>query len=967
MAKRIMCLMICIVMVMSVFAACASMPAKTQADTPSSSPSSTDTPSSSPSSTDTPSSSPSSTGTPSNGTSIPGESKNTDIDETGADNSGSSSDVSFDSDWGVSDDDGWDNSDDVDYSRLPIPENLVNTGSSKPNNEIEGLLDASIVGIDKEKFLHEVKYPVPTKVDYIINAVDYGVKPNDKKDDTRALQAAIAEAGKKAPDKVKKIVLPAGDLDFVEGFNAIDYRYGIIIDGIDNLVIEGQNTTLYFHNGSLGFKGIHITNCNNFLFTKINVDWSKLPFSSGVLESFDETGRTAVVRVNKGYIVNANTEVIEYLEYDSETNLPRDGGNFLYNHNEVKNIKRVEYLGDNKLKLYFGTAVSKAPAGTKVALAHAMNFSESFIIERSSNVKFETVNLYSSPGMGLRAYSNTNLYFNRFNCVLKPGTDRLLTATADILHLKNTAGEVVVTNSTLENSHDDAVNIGGHYSRIVEISGSRLRIISPLGMWGTFKPAVGDIYEISDISTLEVKKTITVTKVEDSNDGYWITIKEDVDGLMLNNALANITRTPKFIFKNNLVRNKRNRGILVQTRNVLIENNAFSNVMNGAIQLLSEVNIFNESTAPRDVTIRNNKFISNNQGADADISIAAYGSGFSVGSPNTIRNITIENNFMAYSKNAALAFKGASNLTVRGNLIYNPATNPVEGKTNSAILLENVRDLKLDGNKIFGGTAFGFRTVFVSGGVDASTIALTGNISINQQDVYGEEKIVEIGKANASINLNDNSIDEWANVGTNIEMNACTNINVSEVKISDVKADDFKQTTKFLWKDDGIYFSFDVTDSSLQFNPNKWWLGDGLELFVTTETKSYANTGTVKLTNEDTLQLFMKTQVSGGVVFFEERTSAAVLAKKDQFKLNFWTESKGYKGEGFIPFTAMPGVKAAILAGKPIAISVNFGDSDAGNEELNPMDKFMTFSTVRHPTAENKMIPANMTKFMFKN
>lgn len=874
----------------------------------------------------------------------------------------SDSSAEISSEWGIEES----SEDEFTYSRLPFDQTMISSASTNETGGIEGLLNPSAVGINKNDFYNEIKYPAPTNVDYLINAVDYGVVANDKKDDTAALMAAIAFAKSQPADKTKKIVLPAGDLDFIEGFNTTDVRYGIILDSIDNLTLEGQSTNIYFYYGALGFKGFHIANCKNFLLTKVNVDWGTLPFCMGEVVSFDAASRTATVQVNKGYTVDATTQVIEYLEYDSSTNLPRENGNFLYNHNDVKNIKTVTFLGDNRLLLNFGIDVTQAPIGTRVALSNGMHFSETFIVENCTNLKCETVNLYSSPGMAFKAYTCTNLYFNRFNAVIKPGTDRLLTGTADILHLKNTAGEIVITNCTFENSHDDAVNVGGHYMRIREISGDRLRVLSPLGMWGTFKPSVNDVYEVSDITTLAVKKTLTITKVEDCYDGYWVTVKESTAGLEINNAMANITRTPKLIFKNNLVRNKRNRGLLCQTRNVLIENNAFSNVMQGPISLLSEVNNFNECTAPKDVMIRNNKFINNNQYATADIESAAYGPGFSVGSPSAISNLTIENNFFAYSKNSALAFKGASNINLRGNLIYNPATRPSEGKTNSAILLENVKGLNLTGNKIFGGTKFGYRSVFLLGGVDVNTITLDGNIGVNRTDIFGEDKIVEISKDNAAINVNDNNLSDWDNVGTSISMSALTDINVKEVALSSIPQNDFSQITKFLWKDDGIYFSFSVKDESLQFNPNDWWLGDGMELFLTTETASYADTAAVRLINDDTLQLFMKPANYGGSVFFNPRTSDAVLAKKDQIKLNFWTDATGYKGEGYLPFTSIPGVKDSISANKSVALSVNFGDSDAEGATPSSLDTFMTFSTVRHPTTTNKMIPANMTKFLFK-
>lgn len=864
---------------------------------------------------------------------------------------------------------------DVDQSTDPVSEEALSkfsgnsftssnsTGAAVTSGSgvaLEGLSDASAVGIDKDLFYNEIKYPVPSHVDYVIKAVDFGVKANDNRDDTVGLQAAIAAAKGKSASSTKEILLPAGDLDFVEGFNKLDYTYGIVIDGIENLTLAGQNTNVYFH-GKLGFRGLHLVSCKNFLITKINFDWGKTPFSMGTIESMDTTAKTAVIKVNAGYAVDAGTQVISYEEFDKRTSLPRDNGNFLYNLNDHKDIIKVEYLGNSRLRLTFSSALTQAPAGTKVALAHAVHFSQTFILDQSTNVKFETVSLYASLGMGLVAETCTNLYFNRFNCITKPGTDRLMTCTADILHLSNTAGEIVITNSTLENSHDDALNVNGHLLRVQAIDGEKARVIWPGGMNGTFRPVVGEVYELSDISTLEVKKTLTIATVETSFDGYIVTFKEGISGVEVNNALGNVTRAAKLTFKNNLVRNKRNRGIVVQTRNVEISNNCFSYIMHGAIMLISEVNVWNESIAPRDVVIKNNKFVNNSAFAQADIDSTAFGPGFSVGSPKTIRNLTIENNFFAYSANSAMSFRGASNIKIKNNLIYNPALSPINGRANCAVFLENASDLVFDTNKVYGGTNFGFKSVMAVGGVDKSTITLVGNSGIEAGDVYGDEKNVEIGKnGSAVINLNDNSLNDWTNAGTAIAMNACTNVAVEEVSLSSILPSDFTVDAKMLWKDDGIYLSYDVTDNSVQWNESSWWLGDGCEIFISTETASSNNVGAVKLTNEDTAQLFMKPASAGGSLFYQPRTSDAVMQNTSKFKLNIWATAKGYAGEAFIPFSAMPGLKTSIDGGKAIAMSLNFGDSDAGNA------LFKTFSTVRHPTSENKMIPANMTKFIFK-
>lgn len=184
--------------------------------------------------------------------------------------------------------------DEFTYSRV-IPDNLINSENTNENNSVEGLLNPSIVGINKNDFYNEIKYPVPSKVDYFIKATDHGVVANDKKDDTLALKKALDYAKSLPSSKTKKIILPSGDIDFFEGIYPNDPIYGIIIDGIDNLIIEGQNTNIYFYYAALGFKGFYIANCKNLLLTKFNVDWGTLPFVSGSVVSYNAKDRKSVV------------------------------------------------------------------------------------------------------------------------------------------------------------------------------------------------------------------------------------------------------------------------------------------------------------------------------------------------------------------------------------------------------------------------------------------------------------------------------------------------------------------------------------------------------------------------------------------------------------------------------------------------------------------------------------------------
>ncbi len=54
-----------------------------------------------------------------------------------------------------------------------------------------------------------------------------------------------------------------------------------------------------------------------------------------------------------------------------------------------------------------------------------------FNIEHSEDIYFESVSIYTAPGMALRAEGNHNMYFNNFDIKLREGSSRIMTATAD--------------------------------------------------------------------------------------------------------------------------------------------------------------------------------------------------------------------------------------------------------------------------------------------------------------------------------------------------------------------------------------------------------------------------------------------------------------------------------------------------------------------------------------------------------
>ena len=203
-----------------------------------------------------------------------------------------------------------------------------------------GLLDNTNVGVIEDQFYNEVLYSSKNlNIDVTINASDFNVSGDDKKDDTLAFIDAIEKVKSYNGEKTVKLLLPKGNLDFIEKVNPLDHGVGITLDNLKNVVISGQDTTIYFH-GEV--QAIKMTNCENVYFENINIDYGIPPFSIGVINEND--GQTFKVKVNEGYTVNEKTVVAAFLEYNKTSFTPRTRGNDIYG-----DVKSVRYLGNNEL------------------------------------------------------------------------------------------------------------------------------------------------------------------------------------------------------------------------------------------------------------------------------------------------------------------------------------------------------------------------------------------------------------------------------------------------------------------------------------------------------------------------------------------------------------------------------------------------------------------------------------------
>lgn len=777
-----------------------------------------------------------------------------------------------------------------------------------------------------------------------------------------------------------KIKFPSGNL-ILDGFTGTQ---ALIIDGLNGTYFEGNNTTLIVNTDSLIWKGyISVNNSQNIYFNGLTFELSTPSSISGTFVDADIENREIEIQINHEYddaielLKENKLNPRSWVEYDYNTKVPLQNGNFV-----VDGFESYEILGDRNsnytLKMKFKNPINRSRNGTFVSIQFSQYDAVGFTVNNSQNIYLENLTMHNAAGMALTASNVTNFYVNRFNLTLKTDSTTFMTATADAMHFNEMHGDCFVSNCLIENSHDDALNIKhGYWYKLTDALGGSTkqmtvaRITSDIGM-----PKVGDKVAVYNEETFEGHNPsngyYTIKEISKTANGFQFTVNERMSntGEWGNCRVTFFSDTPNFVYSNNIIRNKRNRGILVQVPNATIENNAFINVGHGSIQAASAMDIYNESTLPQNLTIKNNKFINNAYLKEGtllgDISIFAIANNSTVAPKGTLTNMNIENNFITQNGNAAVSLRGVGDSTLKDNLFYECSRTQPSGDTANAIIHGyNVGNITLEGNynqyTLDGGAA----GINLQGMATSEDFNLTGNYNIDfkQNEDAGPE--VEISKASNSITI-DGKLDEWQNNNaTVIEIDGISDAEGNERTADELKSHFSVNQLLMTYDDNGIYIAFDVFDDKLDVKTiNDFWLGDCVEIFMTDITNMPTADMQVYRNDGGVMQLALAPtwESNNYVTFGASRTNDKYIDHKDLIKAKFETNTTGYTGELLIPFTLAPEYKEAIDSGKAIDMAIVIADSERLDQGL----KRVQAANVPHFVEDYKTKSERMPQYYFK-
>lgn len=469
----------------------------------------------------------------------------------------------------------------------------------------------------------------------IINAVDYGIRPNT--DITKNFLELIRNVS--YIDEDKTIVLEKGRYDFFaedspkvylrvtnscgesewdKGEERNQCRVAILIENVKNLTIDGNGSVFVLHGK---YTNIAIKNSEN-----IEIKNLVIRADNPNIHEFK------VVRKGLGFVD---------FEIDKDSKYIKENGKFYF----VGDGYKVDFTDDRKKCLWLGKIEGENTDILKVITAHPLKRAISFkelrahvlrvrmpsvgfkigdrhyifevlrknhgvFIEQSRNISLLNFEQNFNYGLAVVAQDSENIRIADSRFCPSPDGGKLITSIADFIQICMCRGDIEIVGNLFEGSCDDALNIHGIHYKISDIQGSNLTVKYCHHQTSGFCPfRKGDIVKIVNPDTL-VEHNRTILKSAKLVDEYTIELELEKVEAEVGMVIENLSACPNLIYKNNILNRIMTRGILVTTSgNVVVEGNEFRSTSGNSVVISDDAALWFESGNVADVEIRNNKFL----------------------------------------------------------------------------------------------------------------------------------------------------------------------------------------------------------------------------------------------------------------------------------------------------------------------------------------------------------------------
>lgn len=265
------------------------------------------------------------------------------------------------------------------------------------------------------------------------------------------------------------------------------------------------------------------------------------------------------------------------------------------------NIIRFDYRPDS--------ARLKAVPGQKIIVSNDENReNDVFFIENSRGLAVRHVDIVRGAGMGFIGQMSRDLLFEDVHIHVAPGRSEPHAITADAFHFVNCDGRLTLRRCAVSDSLDDAINVHGIYTRVIDCQGDTLT--AALGhqeQYGLTPFRPGDQLRITPANGAAEYGALTVRECRLSEDEKSLLIRFDNlrGALQPGDFLDCPMRAPELLVEeSSFVRCPR--VLLSSSQKTIVRGNHFS--LLGAVTAIDGMAYWYESGLASDLLIENNRF-----------------------------------------------------------------------------------------------------------------------------------------------------------------------------------------------------------------------------------------------------------------------------------------------------------------------------------------------------------------------
>lgn len=544
----------------------------------------------------------------------------------------------------------------------------------------------------------------PTASTPCVDIATFGAKP-DGSDSAPAVRAALESIRKTG---ARKLVFAPGRYDFWPDRAAEKYcfvsnndeglkRIAFLMDGMENLEIDGQGAEFIFHGWITPFA---IDHARNITIRNLSINWNRTFHSEGRIVQVHDDGLTVEFSEAFPYAIRNGILVFTDGKREQGPQTTVKGTEILYPYGnllefdaqkrETASMARdywaqggltAKDMGQRKVRIFL-PRLTGTPGNILVFGASHRDCPGIFITD-SAGVRIQGVNLYHCGGMGVIAQRSGDIELENVQVTPAPNSGRIVSITADATHFVNCSGKLTMSHCLFENQKDDATNIHGIYARVTaRLSPTEIevKLVHPQQYGFDFITPGMKLELVHGPSLVTYGQAVAASVTRVNKEFTRVTLKAPLPAdLVAGDVIASADSYPETHIHHCVIRNNRARGILLGSRaKMLIEDNVF-HTPGAAILLEGDGRFWYEQAGVRDLVIRRNRFEDCNFGVwgKATIEVGAGIEKSCRPSSRYNRNIVIEDNvFRTFGHGELVQMYSVDNIVIRNNKIEKSAAYP---------------------------------------------------------------------------------------------------------------------------------------------------------------------------------------------------------------------------------------------------------------------------------------------------